>query len=47
MRVRGEARGVAEEVRVGDILTTSNHHMEPAKLSPLRAGVLWSPGPFC
>ena len=31
MRVRGEARGVAEEVRVGDILTTSNHHMEPAK----------------
>ena len=31
MRVRGEARAVAEEVRVGDILTTSNHHMEPAK----------------
>ena len=31
IRVRGEARGVAEEVRVGDILTTSNHHMEPAK----------------
>jgi hypothetical protein len=29
--VRGEARGVAEEVRVGVILTTSNHHMEPAK----------------
>ena len=31
MRVRGETRGVAEEVRVGEILTTSNHHMEPAK----------------
>jgi hypothetical protein len=31
MRVRGETRGVAEEVRVGAILSTSNHHMEPAK----------------
>ena len=31
MRVRGEARGVAEEVRAGEILTTSNHYMEPAK----------------
>jgi hypothetical protein len=31
MRVRGETRGVAEEVRVGAILTTSIHHMEPAK----------------
>jgi len=31
MRVRGEARGVAEAVRAGEILTTSNHHMEPAK----------------
>jgi len=31
MRVRGETRGVAEEVRVGVILTTSNRHMEPAK----------------
>lgn len=31
MRVRGETRGVAEEERVGAILTTSNHHMEPAR----------------
>lgn len=28
MRVRGETRGVAEEVRVGDILITSHHQME-------------------
>ena len=31
IRVRGETRGVAEEVRVGAILTTSNRHMKPAK----------------
>ena len=30
-RVRGETRGVAEEVRVGEIQTTSHHHMEPAE----------------
>jgi hypothetical protein len=29
--VRDETRGVAEEVRVGVILTTSIHHMEPGK----------------
>ena len=31
LRVRGETRGVAEEVRAGEILFTSSHHMEPAK----------------
>ena len=31
MRVRGETRGVAEEVRAGEIQTTSHHHMEPAE----------------
>jgi len=31
MRVRGKTRGVAEEERVGAILTTSHHHMEPAE----------------
>ncbi len=31
MRVRGETRGVAEEVRVGEIPITSSHHMDPAK----------------
>jgi hypothetical protein len=30
-RVRGETRGVTEEVRVGEILSTSLHHMDPAK----------------
>jgi len=31
MRVRGATRGVTEEVRVGEILSTSHHHMEPAR----------------
>jgi hypothetical protein len=31
VRVRGETDGVAEEVRVGAILTTSSHRMEPTK----------------
>ena len=31
MRVRGETRGVTEEVRAGAILSTSRHKMEPAK----------------
>jgi len=31
MRVRGETRGVTEEVRVGEILFTSQHRMDPAK----------------
>ncbi len=31
MRFRGETRGVTEEVRVGAILSTSHHHMDPAK----------------
>jgi hypothetical protein len=36
MRVRGETRGVAEEVRVGDILITSHHRMElPKPMEPI------------
>ncbi len=31
MRVRGETRGVAEEVRAGEILITSHHRLDPAK----------------
>ncbi len=31
IRVRGETRGVAEEVRVGNILITSHHQKNPAK----------------
>jgi len=31
MRVRGETRGVAEEVRVGDILFTSHQRKNPAQ----------------
>jgi hypothetical protein len=31
LRVRGETRGVTEEVREGAIQTTYHHHMDPAK----------------
>jgi hypothetical protein len=42
MRVRGETRGVAEEVRAGANLSTFHHHMEPATpMEPIGSTSFW------